>query len=101
MRRRSPLGRSPGRHHFLSLAMIAVAALAAGPAPSASAATPVTPTGVSKAALDDLNYSPTSRTVKPTAVHSTSGSVANPQNVLSGQPTRLSGSQSAITLDFG
>ena len=101
MRRRSPLGRSPGRHHFLSLAMIAVAALAAGPAPSASAATPVTPTGVSKAALDDLNYSPTSRTVKPTAVHSTSGSVANPQNVLSGQPTRLSGSQAAITLDFG
>ncbi|MFH0172659.1 trehalase family glycosidase [Streptomyces cacaoi] len=101
MRRRSPLGRSPGRHHFLSLAMIAVAALAAGPAPSASAATPVTPAGVGKAALDALNYSPTSRTLKPTAVYSTSGAVANPQNVLSGQPTRISGSRSAVTLDFG
>ncbi|MGW3646251.1 alpha-L-rhamnosidase-related protein [Streptomyces sp. NPDC000878] len=104
MRRRSPLSRSPGRYHLLSLAMVAAAVLAAGPTPSASAeapAAPVTPTGVSEAALDALNYSPTSRTLKPTAIHRTSGSVANPQNVLSGQPTRLSGSQSAVTLDFG
>jgi len=104
MRRRSPLSRSPGRYHLLGLAMVAAAVLAAGPTPSASAeapAAPVTPTGVSEAALDALNYSPTSRTLKPTAIHRTSGSVANPQNVLSGQPTRLSGSQSAVTLDFG
>ncbi|WP_369035282.1 MGH1-like glycoside hydrolase domain-containing protein [Streptomyces adonidis] len=101
MRRRSPLSRTPGRYHLLSLAVVAAAVLAAGPAPSVSAAAPVTPTGVSKAALDDLNYSPTSRTLKPTAVFRTSGSVANPQNVLGGQPTRISGSQSAVTLDFG
>lgn len=101
MRRRSLLGRPPGRHRALGLAMITVAALATGPTPSAPAAAPMTPTGVSKAALDDLNYSPTSRTLKPTAVYSTTGSVANPQNVLSGQPTRISGAQSAVTLDFG
>ncbi|TXS35497.1 alpha-L-rhamnosidase [Streptomyces sp. uw30] len=81
--------------------MIAVAALAAGPTPLAPAAAPAAPTGVNKAAVDPLNYSPTSRTLKPAAVYSTSGSVANPQNVLGGQPTRISGAQSAITLDFG
>jgi len=52
-------------------------------------------------AIEALNYSPTSRTVRPTAVHSTSGSVTNPQNVLGGQPTRVSGTNSSITLDFG
>ncbi|MFF4353855.1 trehalase family glycosidase [Streptomyces sp. NPDC001530] len=101
MRRRPPLSRSPGRHHLLSLAMVAAAALAAGPAPSASAVTLTTATSVGAAAVDPLSYSPTSRTLKPTAVYRTSGSVANPQNVLSGQSTRISGSQSAITLDFG
>ncbi|MBP8538379.1 alpha-L-rhamnosidase [Streptomyces sp. MK37H] len=81
--------------------MVVAAALATGPAPSASAVTSTIPTGAHKAALDDLNYSPTSRTLKPTSVHSTAGSVADPQNVLSGRPTRISGSRSAITLDFG
>ena len=52
-------------------------------------------------AIEALNLSPTSRTVRPTAVQGTSGSVSNPQNVLSGQPTRLSGTNSSITLDFG
>ena len=52
-------------------------------------------------AIEALNLSPTSRTVRPVAVQGTSGSVANPQNVLSGQPTRLSGTNSSITLDFG
>jgi hypothetical protein len=101
MRHPSPLGRSPGRHHLLSLAVIAAAVLTAGPAAFASAAAPTVPTPVRTAAVDPLNYSPTSRTLKPTAVYSTSGSVANPQNVLSGQATRISGSKSAITLDFG
>ncbi|MFE2427668.1 trehalase family glycosidase [Streptomyces sp. NPDC059373] len=68
-----------------------------GSAVVASAAVAAVPS----AALDALNYSPTSRTVRPTAVYATSGSVANPQNVLSGQSTRISGSQSAVTLDFG
>ncbi|MFF4277022.1 alpha-L-rhamnosidase [Streptomyces sp. NPDC001536] len=101
MRRRPSLSRSPGRHHLLSLAMVAAAALAASPAPYASAVTPTTATSVGKEAVDPLSYSPTSRTLKPTAVYRTSGSVANPQNVLSGQSTRISGSQSSITLDFG
>ncbi|HEV7978653.1 MGH1-like glycoside hydrolase domain-containing protein [Amycolatopsis sp.] len=52
-------------------------------------------------AIEALNLSPTSRTVRPTAVQGTTGSVANPQNVLSGQATRVSGTNSSITLDFG
>ena len=66
------------------------------PLPAALAAVAAPP-----GAIEALNLSPTSRTVRPVAVHSTSGSVANPQNVLSGQPTRLSGTNSSITLDFG
>ncbi|WP_326758500.1 trehalase family glycosidase [Streptomyces phaeochromogenes] len=87
--------------------MVVASALTVAPAPSADASAPASvatakaPTTAPRAAVDPLNYSPTSRTLKPTAVHKTSGSVANPQNVLSGQPTRISGSQSAITLDFG
>ncbi|MFD4604532.1 alpha-L-rhamnosidase [Streptomyces sp. NPDC058464] len=110
MRRRSPLSRPPGRHHLVGLAVVAATALTASPVPSADTVVPasVVPasvgaasTGARAAAVDPLNYSPTSRTLTPTAVHRTSGSVANPQNVLSGQPTRISGSQSAVTLDFG
>ncbi|MFK0153205.1 MGH1-like glycoside hydrolase domain-containing protein [Streptomyces sp. NPDC090493] len=104
MRRRSPLGRPPGRHQLLGLAVLAATALATGPAP-ATEAVPMsakeTPAAARTAAADPLNYSPSSRTLRPTAVLRTSGSVANPQNVLSGQPTRISGSQSAVTLDFG
>ena len=108
-RRRLLLNRMPCPGRLLGLVMVAASALAVAPVPSAgvplpatvSAATPATATTGPRAALDALNYSPTSRTLKPTAVHRTSGGVANPQNVLSGQPTRISGSQSAITLDFG
>ncbi|MET9412305.1 alpha-L-rhamnosidase [Streptomyces sp. NPDC002935] len=100
-RRRALLNRTPSPGRVLGLAMVVAAALVAAPAPSASAATSTTMPGVREAAADPLNYSPTSRTLKPTAVHRTSGTVANPQNVLSGQPTRISGSRSAITLDFG
>ena len=64
MRRRPPLSRSPGRHHLLGLAVIAATVLSAGPAPSAGAAPfATTATGVHKAALDALTYSPTSRTL--------------------------------------
>ncbi len=37
----------------------------------------------------------------PTAVYATSGTVSNPQNVLSGGSTRISGTGSALSLDFG
>ena len=52
-------------------------------------------------ALAALNYAPASRTFGPKAVYSTSGSVANPANVLSGAATRISGTGSALSLDFG
>ncbi|MGH1554164.1 hypothetical protein ACRAWF_26120 [Streptomyces sp. L7] len=80
--------------------MVVATAVAVTPALSAGAA-PTSATPAPKAALDAANYSPTSRTLKPTAVYRTSGSVANPTNVLNGQATRISGSQSAVTLDFG
>ncbi|MDC0710555.1 alpha-L-rhamnosidase [Stigmatella sp. ncwal1] len=47
------------------------------------------------------SYSPTSRTVAPVRVYSTSGSVSSPQNVLSGAPTRLSGANAQVVYDFG
>jgi hypothetical protein len=100
-RHRPPLNRPSRLRRLLGLASAVAAVLALAPAPSAAAARPVTTTAVSAAEVDPLIYAPTSRTVKPVAVHRTSGTVANPQNVLSGQPTRISGSQSAITLDFG
>ncbi len=80
---------------FLALSVLA-AALPAGAAPARAVAAAPPP-----GAIEALNLSPTSRTVRPTAVYRTTGSVANPQNVLSGQPTRLTGTNSSITLDFG
>ncbi|MGW1214388.1 alpha-L-rhamnosidase-related protein [Streptomyces sp. NPDC002499] len=102
MRRRRPLlPRTSRPHRVLGLAAVVAAALLMAPAPATSAATSTPATGVRTAAVAAPNYSPTSRTLKPTAIYRTSGSVANPQNVLNGQPTRISGSQSAVTLDFG
>ena len=79
-----------------SVVLLALVAGGLGQVPGApSAAAP--PAG----ALSALNYAPTSRTVRPVAVYGTSGSVANPQNVLSGAATRLSGTGAALSLDFG
>ncbi|MEU6352526.1 alpha-L-rhamnosidase [Streptomyces sp. NPDC047072] len=92
---------------LFGLALATATMTATALAPPAEASPPATTTAsatanaVSQAAVDPLAYAPTSRTLKPAAVYATSGSVANPQNVLSGQATRISGSQSAITLDFG
>lgn len=47
------------------------------------------------------NYAPVGRTVSPVAVLTTSGTVTNPSNVLSGKPTTITGSYSHIVLDFG
>ena len=82
---------------FLALAVLATS-LPTGAAPARAAALAATPP---PGAIEALNLSPTSRTVRPAAVYRTTGSVANPQSVLSGQPTRLTGTNSAITLDFG
>jgi hypothetical protein len=35
------------------------------------------------------------------AVQGTSGSVTNPQNMLTGRPSRLSGTDTSVTPDFG
>ncbi len=50
---------------------------------------------------DPYILAPPSRTVTPIAVLSTSGSVANPTNVLTGKATTLSGAGAQIVLDFG
>ncbi|MGI8332410.1 hypothetical protein ACRYCC_20765 [Actinomadura scrupuli] len=50
---------------------------------------------------DAYNYSPRSRTVKPVAIYNTQGTVTDADAVLSGRPTRLSGTGSYVTLDFG
>lgn len=76
-----------------ALALVAGAVASGGPL-QASADPPA-------GALAALNYSPTSRTLNPTAVYGTAGTVSNPQNVLSGLATRLNGTGSALTLDFG
>jgi hypothetical protein len=47
------------------------------------------------------NFSPSSRTVTPTAVARTTGSVGSPSAVLRGRPTTLTGAGASITLDFG
>jgi hypothetical protein len=79
-----------------SLVLLATVAGGAGQLPEAPVAA-APPAG----ALAALNYAPTSRTLTPTAVYATSGSVSNPTNVLSGAPTRISGAGSALSLDFG
>ena len=58
-------------------------------------------TASNRAAADALIYAPTTRTLKPTAVHGTSGTVTSPQNVLTGASTRISGTNSYLVLDFG
>jgi hypothetical protein len=50
---------------------------------------------------DAYNYSPRSRTVKPVAIHSAQGAVTDAGAVLKGRPTRLTGTGSAVVLDFG
>lgn len=80
-----------------ALLLIGLATPSPGLAQPGTPPLPAAPPG----AIEELNLSPTSRTVRPVAVHSTSGSVTDPQNVLSGQPTRLSGTSSSITVDFG
>lgn len=50
---------------------------------------------------DPYNFAPSSRTVIPIAVLSSSGTVSNPKNVLTGKPTTLAGKGAQVVLDFG
>jgi len=81
----------------LSLSVLA-ALLPAGAAPGQVAPAAAAPP---PGAIEALNLSPTSRTVRPAAIYRTTGTVANPQNVLSDLATRITGTNSSITLDFG
>ncbi|GAA2459152.1 alpha-L-rhamnosidase C-terminal domain-containing protein [Actinomadura vinacea] len=47
------------------------------------------------------NLSPSSRTVRPVAVFAAKGEVTEPQAVLKGRRTALSGAGASLTLDFG
>ncbi len=81
---------------LLSLCLYGVLQFTQRPSTSflAHAATATTPG-------DAYNESPTTRTVAPTSIYTVSGSVSNPNNLLSGQPTRLSGNNSYVVVDFG
>ena len=85
------LGMAFGGTAYLHAPATATAAATTSAAASAAAANPC--------AADNL--SPTSHTVAPTSVYATAGTVGSPANLLSGQPTRLTGSGSSVTLDFG
>src|SRR4051812_50196946 len=92
--------RWPSRRTAGFASAVLVLSLAGAPSSTAQAGPPPQP-AAPPGAIEALNLSPTSRTVRPTAVQGTSGSVATPQNVLTGAPTRISGTNSSITLDFG
>jgi hypothetical protein len=79
----------------LSVSGSLLGAASTGAAPAAAGAASVA--AVAAAA----NYSPTSRTVAPTGIYNSTGSVIDPLNVLSGNSTRISGAGSTLTLDFG
>ncbi|MEC3995420.1 alpha-L-rhamnosidase [Actinacidiphila sp. DG2A-62] len=91
----------------MAAAVTAVFCLAA-PASSASSAAPASRPSpaaagapVGRAAGDAYILAPSSRTVAPVAVQSTSGTVSGAANVLSGGSARISGAGSFLVLDFG
>ena len=105
---RSAFGRTVVLTASLSVtALLSLPAAAAPASPrvrlvsSVSALARASAAGSVSAQTTALNYAPSSRTLHPTAVQSTSGSVTNSQNVLSGNDTRIAGSNSAVVLDFG
>ena len=81
-------------HHRPLLVAVAVSAVLAAVAAPAHAAPP--------GPWDAFNLSPgADRAQLPTAITSTAGDVTDPQAVLSGKPTRLTGAGARIVLDFG
>jgi hypothetical protein len=88
-------GKSLAAVAALTAAALAAATLTGHPAQAAPAVVP------SAGPWNAYNYSPHSRTVRPVSVYSTAGTVTSPKAALSGHATRLSGTDSAVTLDFG
>ena len=68
-------------------------------APANGAAASIAPPAAKTCQQD--NFSPPSRTLSPTTVYRSTGTVARPKALLSGWPTRISGAGSTLTLDFG
>ncbi|MEU6034771.1 trehalase family glycosidase [Actinomadura sp. NPDC047616] len=89
------------RRHARTTAALAVAAVTVPLTLTAPPATAAAQNGQGARPWDAYNLSPTSRTLRPVAVHTTNGTVANAQNVLSGRRTTLTGAGSYVTLDFG
>lgn len=90
------------RRHAGATAALAAAAVTVPltlTAPPATAAAPQN--GQAARPWDAYNLSPTSRTLRPVAVHTTNGTVTGAQHVLSGRRTTLTGAGSYVTLDFG
>src|SRR5438067_2364033 len=105
MTKPSSPGRPAGirrRPHWRRTAPLAIGILltALVAAPSSVAAQPTRPAD-ERALAQHVTYAPTCRTLAPVAVYTTSGTVTAPTNVLSGQPTRISGANSSVVLDFG
>lgn len=93
--RRSHYGR--GRRWPAAL-LVAVSASLCVTASATAAPAPVPAFG---STCQQDNFSPASRTLTPTSVYRSTGSVTNPSAVLAGHATRISGSGSSLTLDFG
>ena len=84
------LRRPVGTGAVVLLAALTATLTGLGGGSAAYAAAPQTP-----------NFSPTSRTVGPTALYDFYGQVSDPLNVISHRATRLTGANSAVVLDFG
>jgi hypothetical protein len=78
----------------LSLAAITIPLVSVPPAAADERRPPPRP-------WEAYNYSPQSRTVAPAAVYAVKGEVTDPQAVLKGRSTTLSGAGASVTLDFG
>src|SRR5688572_12522381 len=93
------------RHLASALALLslslALQACAEGESPAQHGHEPGALIEASAARGDAYNFAPSSRTVAPVAVFSTSGSVTNPASLLSNVPATLAGAGAQIVLDFG
>lgn len=63
--------------------------------------TPTLHTAMAATPWDAYNEAPTSRTLAPTSIYRTTGTVSNSTNLLTGNATRVSGNASSVTVDFG
>jgi hypothetical protein len=74
-----------------------------GPSPEASVVSQTASTG--EFGLEEINqkysYAPSSRELGAASIQKTSGLVQNPNNILTGLATRLTGTGASITVDFG